>query len=211
VLVLHYHSALDPDSYLSEKVLIEVGARSLREPSSNREIRTILSEVFPDQPFSGKPFYVPTVEPMRTFLEKAFLLHEEFLKPKEKIRHNRLSRHLYDLEKLMDTEHAKSALSDYDFYKSIVDHRMKFNAIRGIDYSMHEPSQINFIPPAAIIGQWESDYLAMRTSMIYGEAHDFKVLIQRLLELRNRFRLILLSEDVLNTLTKLKIDKRSSV
>lgn len=208
VLVLLYHSALEPDPYLSEKVLIEIGARSLREPSSNREIKTILSEVFPDQSFSGKAFSIPTVEPRRTFLEKAFLLHEEFLKPREKIRHNRLSRHLYDLERLMDTEHANAALSDYDFYKSIIDHRAKFNAIRGMDYSGHEPSHINFIPPAAIIGQWESDYLAMRGSMIYGDAHDFKFLIQRLHELQNRFRLILLSDQVLSTLTKLKIDRK---
>lgn len=208
VLIIQYHSALEPDPYLSERVLIEIGARSLREPSSHREIKTILSEVFPDQSFSGKAFSIPTVEPRRTFLEKAFLLHEEFLKPQEKIRHNRLSRHLYDLEKIMDTEHANAALSDYDFYKSIIDHRMKFNAIRGMDYAGHEPSQISFIPPTAIIGQWESDYMAMRNSMIYGDAHDFKVLIQRLHELQSRFRLILLSKEMVNTLSMLKIDRK---
>jgi len=97
VLLLGYHSCLDnnPDAYIAERVLIEIGARSLREPSSSREIKTILNEVFPDQAFSGNPFKILTVEPKRTMLEKAFLLHEEFQKPADKIRDLRLSRHLY--------------------------------------------------------------------------------------------------------------------
>lgn len=110
VLMLTYHSAFKPDEYIAEKVLIEIGARSLREPSAEKNIQTILYEAFPDSPFSGIPFTVQTVKPMRTFLEKTFLLHEEFSKPGEKIRHDRLSRHLYDLERLMDTEHATAAL-----------------------------------------------------------------------------------------------------
>jgi len=192
MLELVYHSALEPNPYIAaDKVIIEIGGRSLREPSSNREIKTILHEVFPTQAFSGKPFSVSTVDPMRTLLEKAFLLHEEFSKPPEKVRHDRLSRHLYDLEKLMDTEYAAAALNDYDFYTSIVDHRMKFNPIRGLDYSGHAPSRINFIPPDAIIGKWEADYIAMRQSMIYGDTHEFAVLIQRLHELQGHFRLLL--------------------
>lgn len=207
VLVLGYHSALDPDVYIAGRVLIEIGARSMREPSANREIKTIMHEVFPDQSFSGTVFLVETVEPKRTFLEKAFLLHEEFLKPPERIRHDRLSRHLYDLERLMDTEHAAAALDDYDFYTSIIDHRQKFNQIRGMDYSLHVPSHINFIPPDALIKQWENDYAAMRQSMIYGQAHEFSILIQRLHKLLNRFRLVLLTEEITNRSEELKIDK----
>ncbi|ATA76304.1 hypothetical protein CGC47_01180 [Capnocytophaga canimorsus] len=44
--------------------------------------------------FTEDSFLVPSVNPERTFLEKIFLLHEEFQKPKEKMRVNRLSRHL---------------------------------------------------------------------------------------------------------------------
>ena len=188
VLELGYHSALEPDTYITDWVLIEIGARSLREPSSDREIRTILYDVFPGQPFAGAPFQVPTVDPKRTFLEKAFLLHEEFRKPAEKIRTNRLSRHLYDLEKLMDTDHAVAALSDRAFYSSIVDHRQKFNAIRGLDYAFHAPAHIDFIPPESVIGQWQADYIEMRRSMIYGESLEFPLLISRLRELHQRFR-----------------------
>lgn len=196
VLEFGYHSALEPDAYITDWVLIEIGARSLREPSSGREINTLLKDVFTGQPFVGHPFLVPTVDPKRTFLEKAFLLHEEFKKPEEKIRSARLSRHLYDLEKLMDTEHAAAALADHHFYSSIVDHRQKFNAIRGLDYTFHAPAHIDFIPPAAVIGQWQVDYTEMRRSMIYGESIEFSLLMERLQELLQRFRKMQLEDSL---------------
>lgn len=206
VLELGYHSALVPDAYIAERVLIEIGARSLREPSSNREIKTILYEAFPDQPFSGVPFGVSAVDPKRTFLEKAFLLHEEFSKPIEKIRHHRLSRHLYDLERLMDTQHATAAMEDEAFYAVIIEHRQHFNAIRGLDYSFHAPEHITFIPPDEVIGQWEADYATMRRVMIYGASHEFPALMQRMLELLNRFRYMHLPQHVLVRMKELKID-----
>lgn len=210
VLVLGYHSCVDDrDEYIAEKVLIEIGARSLREPSSLREIKTILSEVYPEQPYSGKPFKVLTVEPHRTMLEKVFLLHEEFLKPQEKIRHERLSRHLYDLEKLMDTTHGKTALNDDDFYYSIIKHRQEFNAIRKLDYSFHGYARIDFIPPKDIIGKWEADYRDMRVNMIHDEnALQFDALIQRLKELRGRFRAKVHSTELKDKMVELKIDSK---
>jgi Nucleotidyl transferase AbiEii toxin, Type IV TA system len=78
VLELGYHSALVADAYIAERVLIEIGARSLREPSSNREIKAVLYEAFPDQPFAGEPFQIPTVDPKRTFLEKVFYCMKNF-------------------------------------------------------------------------------------------------------------------------------------
>lgn len=101
------------------------------EPSENREINSILSAAFPDQAFSTEPFGISTVLPQRTFLEKIFLLHEEFSQDTPKIRIDRLSRHLYDLEKLMDTEYGKAALSNTELYMGIVTHREKFNHSEG--------------------------------------------------------------------------------
>jgi hypothetical protein len=69
------------------------------------------------------------IEPRRTFLEKVFLLHEEFLKLMEHIRHERMSRHLYDLERLMDTVHGKEALADTTLYNNIVAHRKNLTCL----------------------------------------------------------------------------------
>jgi hypothetical protein len=129
---------------------------------------------------------VPVVNPERTFLEKIFLLHEEFQKPQEKIRVNRLSRHLYDIEKLSQTEFAQIALRDNELYRTIVAHRKKFTAISGIDYQNHNPVNINFLPPADVINKWETDYNGMLESMIYGDKLNFREIIERLSELQKQ-------------------------
>ena len=191
-MVVELHTKLVTESlpYLLPQVLIEIGARSLKEPFENRKINSFVSKNFSDKDFADSFITIPTVLPKRTFLEKAFLLHEEFQKQVEQTRVDRLSRHLYDLEKLMDTEHCKEALNDFELYQSIVNHRQKFNTVRRLDYSNHQPAQINFIPPNDIIKKWEKDYLKMQENMIYGESLKFDALIERLEELKLRFRSI---------------------
>lgn len=187
-LILRYDSLLDPLAYIQSEVQIEVSGRSLRERWSNRPIRSFIDSTFPDQPFASPAFEVPTVEPRRTFLEKAFLLHEEFLKPAEKIRSRRMSRHLYDLEVLMDTEHGLAALEDEALYHSIIEHRAVFNRLPGVDYKSHARETISFLPPYTVIGIWESDYNSMRETMFYGNTKSFPAIMERLKELRERFR-----------------------
>lgn len=186
IIEIHYNSVVDPSAYLPQKVLIEISSRSLMEPTEKREINSILSVNFPKLNFATDSFKIPTVLPQRTFLEKIFLLHEEFSQTPEKIRINRLSRHLYDLEKLMDTKHGVTALQDKDLYNNIVTHREKFNPLKGLDYANHNPDKIKIIPPDKVIKEYERDYTEMTKFMIYGEALTFDRLIKRISELQTR-------------------------
>lgn len=56
---------------------------------------------------------------MQYLYKKAFLLNEEF--QKEKPHSRRMIRHIYDLEKLMDTNYGKAAMEDTALYQAIVD------------------------------------------------------------------------------------------
>ncbi len=188
VLELGYKSLTSDANYLKPKVLIEISARSMIEPHEKREIKSIIGGTFPQQNFTDSPFAIPLVVPSRTFLEKAFLLPEEFQKPIAQIRVNRLSRHLYDLDRLSQTEHAVAALADTELYKSIIAHRERFNLLKGVDYSLHHPHKLNFIPPEEVTQAWESDYKTMQESMIYGETKSFSDLIADLGKLQSRFR-----------------------
>ena len=189
IIICSYKSVLNPlpSSYIKDRVVLEVGARSLVEPCSKRSIISILDSIYLKRFYAGNPFTVQTVLPKRTFLEKAFLLHEEFLKPDEKIHHDRKSRHLYDLERLMDTTHGHDALKDIALFKSIVKHREKFN-LQKFDYTTHFPLTIDFIPRERFLKAWENDYINMTENMIYGKTLQFEKLISRLVELRERFR-----------------------
>ncbi len=186
VIEIHYNSVIDTSEYLPQRVLIEVSSRSLMEPIEKRKINSILSDNFSQQSFATDHFVIATVLPQRTFLEKIFLLHEEFSQDKEKIRIDRLSRHLYDLEKLMDTEHGIEALKNSALYNSIVAHREKFNPLRGLAYANHIPGKISIIPPDEVLKNYERDYEAMTSFMIYGEPLKFNHLMKRMLELQKR-------------------------
>jgi predicted nucleotidyltransferase component of viral defense system len=186
IIEIYYNKLTETDTYLKPGVLVEVGSRSLKEPFTQRTFGTFVSEIYKDNPFTDKPITIPVVNPERTFLEKIFLLHEEFQKPFDKIRVERLSRHLYDIEKLSQTEYAEIALQNTELYNTIVKHRSKFNAISGIDYTKYNPKNIIIIPPDAIIKKWKTDYEEMKGSMIYDNPLSFEELIQRLGELQKR-------------------------
>lgn len=190
IIEIYYNKLTETDTYLKPGVLVEVGSRSLKEPFTQRTFGTFISEIYTDNPFTDKPITIPIVNPERTFLEKIFLLHEEFQKPFDKMRVDRLSRHLYDIEKLCQTEYAEIALQDRELYNTIVRHRGKFTAISGIDYAKHNPENIKFIPPDSIIKMWKADYEEMKGSMIYVNPLDFDQLINRLTELQKRINAI---------------------
>jgi len=186
IIEIYYPKLTEKDTYLKPGVLVEVGCRSLIEPFTGRSFRTMVAEKYEGQPFADDLITIPVVNPERTFLEKIFLLHEEFQRPVEKIRVDRLSRHLYDIEKLSQTAHATSALEDRKLYNIIVEHRSKFSQLSGVDYANHQPGNIRFIPPDELLNLWEADYTQMRENMIYGEALDFGTLIERLTVLQNQ-------------------------
>jgi predicted nucleotidyltransferase component of viral defense system len=186
IIEIYYNKLTEGDPYLKPGILVEVGSRSLKEPYTLRTFGTFVSETYKDNLFADSPITIPVVNPERTFLEKIFLLHEEFQKPLRRLRVERLSRHLYDIEKLTQTEYAEIALSDKELYNTIVQHRSKFTAISGIDYNNHNPARINFIPPDVILKKWEADYDQMKSSMIYGQPLKFDELLKRLIDLQKR-------------------------
>ncbi len=187
---VYYPSLTKSLTYIQPKVLIEVGSRSLIEPFNERSFKSFIGEYFNGRVFSDQNIIIPTVNPQRTFLEKVFLLHEEFQRPIEQIKVERKSRHLYDLEKLMDTEFALAAIQNKELYHIIVEHRRKLTAIRGIDYDNHSPDMINPIPPDALIAEWQKDYLIMQQSMLYKPSLTFDQLIDRIKELKLRINKI---------------------
>ena len=75
----------------------------MSEPYEERQINSLIEETFPEED-NETGTTIKTVTPSRTFLEKALLLSEEL--QKDEPRTMRMSRHLYDLDRLMDTDYA---------------------------------------------------------------------------------------------------------
>jgi len=186
-IALNYKSLTDHIDYIQPRILIEISSRSLRDPNENKLIQSLIGEQYPDLFFADKKINIPTVLPSRTFLEKIFLLHEEFQKPLTiKIRSDRMTRHLYDISKLMGTHHEEEALSNEELYRNIVKHREMLTKLLWVNYLNHKPGTIDFIPPPRVIQEWKKDYEKMRESMFYGHTDSFEDLISNLKDLRYR-------------------------
>jgi len=186
IIEVEYLSLFDDITYIKRKVIVEVGGRSMSEPLQSVKLQSMMDGVFPNEDFTERPFEVQAVIPQRTFIEKICLLHEEFAKPKEYIRTERLSRHLYDLVKMTDTPIAEKALADKQLYNSVIEHRRIFIGLKGFDYSTLTPKTINIIPPEYIIEFWKADYETMQNTMIYGESLPFDKLIDKTKQINDK-------------------------
>lgn len=187
-LFVSYDSIVSRSGYLKENVVVEVGSRSQLEPSEKRELNSLLAEAFPEGSFIQSPLALTAISPKRTFLEKLILLHEEFTKPHDQIRNERMSRHLYDIERLMDTEYGVDAIKDTELMKSIIAHRKLFTPIKEVDYDSLDLKKLSFIPPDDLLSIWEKDYNTMRGEMFYGESLEFPKILSRLKELSDRIK-----------------------
>ncbi|MGB1017775.1 MAG: nucleotidyl transferase AbiEii/AbiGii toxin family protein [Chitinophagales bacterium] len=190
IIEIYYPNVISqPSEYVLPRVQVEIGCRSLREPFTTQSFGSLVDEEYENKAFAAPLFEVPTVNPERTFLEKIFLLHEEFHRPIEKIRVNRLSRHLYDVYHLIASGIAERAINDKELYETIVMHRHKFSRVGGVDYNLHNPKTLNPIPIKDITDAWEADYATMREEMIYeNNAPSYKQLIENLKVLRNQLQ-----------------------
>jgi len=186
VLVMEYESILSVrNQYLPPAVKIEVSCLGMREPFETKRICSIVGDCFPNEDDENVT-EVATVLPSRTFLEKAFLLNEEF--QRKTPRYQRMSRHLYDLEKLMDTHFAHDALTNNDLYDAIIAHRARFYHVGGVNYDLDKKSEIDFVPKNELADRFRSDYEQMQHTFIYGKSLDFDAMMSRLKMLRERFR-----------------------
>lgn len=192
IIEIYYPNLItQPSEYVLPRVQIEIGCRSLREPFSVQTFGALVDEVYADRDFKEPFFQVPTVNPERTFLEKIFLLHEEFHRPQEKMRVDRLSRHLYDVYQLSKAGVSDKAINDKELYETIVAHRYKFARIGGVNYNNHNPKTLNPVPPPELMDNWEKDYAKMLEDMIYEEEKPtFADLIENLNILRMQLQML---------------------
>ena len=188
VIEVEYDSAIGEHTYLRHVVKLEVGGRSMHEPVMEHEILSMIAERLPESVFAEETFRILAVVPERTFLEKVMLLHEEFAKPLADVRTERMSRHLYDLYRMMQTDIAGRALGDTSLYHSVLEHRRKFIGLKGFDYDTLQPATLSLEIPEEIVPQWKSDYERMCRTMIYGETPTWNELMVAMKELQERVR-----------------------
>ncbi len=190
IIFVEYPSLYSSNApYAIPTVKIEISVLSMEEPYEMKFISSLIQQTYKDEDVDSDIVQtIKTVSPARTFLEKAFLLCEEYQRKEEPPRTYRMSRHFYDLEKLSHTIYADMALSDSKLYHDIVEHRKKFYHLGYVDYNKELPSSITIVPSEELIHKYEVDYNDMCSSFIYGETLTFADLLKFLETLQERFR-----------------------
>ena len=188
VITITYHSLYEISPYIKNTVKIEISGRSMVEPIEKKAINAAIDAHFPKAPFAEKPFEVNAVIPERTFLEKVFLLHEEF--KKDVVRVERMSRHIYDLAMMMNSKEqiADRAIHNEALYQAVLEHRRKFIGLKGFNYDELYSDTLCIVPNEDIARQWKDDYKFMCEHMIYGEAPSFEELMDKLRTLNEQIR-----------------------
>ena len=173
--------------YIKPIAMLEVSSRSLIEPTSKAKVKSIIAQKFSNIETDIADTDIRTALPEKTFLEKVFLLHELFVTTRcQKAKHK--SRHLYDIERMMDKDFAIRAVNDDDLWNNINHHRARFNSVFGVDYNKDLRKEIKLTPPDEVIQLWEEDYLYMQKHMIYDKTSlSFDKLLVRMHELEKRF------------------------
>lgn len=180
VIYVEYEPTASIVSYIPPMVKIEVSGRSMAEPIEEVLIESFIDDAVPEATFAEPKFPVRAVMAKRTFLEKIFLLHEEFAKKEAQIRVDRMSRHLYDIHRMLHTPIAEEALRDQELYDTVIEHRKTFIGLKGFDYPTLAKSTLTFIPPESVYNAWKKDYETMQEEMIYGESLPFDAMIAEL-------------------------------
>ena len=178
---VNYQSLFDEVAYLPKRVLIEVSSRSLIEPNQEVAIKSMIDEHYSETDFAETEFVVNTTNPQKTFLEKLILLHEEFQKPQEKIRHLRMSRHFYDIGQILDSEYGQAAIKNTALFENIIAHRRVLTPMKTTDYNTLTIENLSIVPPVTILENFKADYKEMQNSMIYGESLDFDILLETII------------------------------
>jgi hypothetical protein len=185
IILLDYASLTEiKNEYTKAQIKIEIGVRAMMEPHENRPVSSLLSQHLNTNETIG----VSTVLPQRTFWEKAFLLHELFQRPVEKMEIARMSRHWYDLHYLVNGGFATQAMQDTALYGAIRNHRKIFTKVPGVEYDTLSPKDFGLFPPKDKESDWNSDYKKMIESYIYRNAPSLELLSGSIKELIEEFK-----------------------
>jgi len=174
-----------PVGYVKRSVRMEIGARSDDWPATEGTITSFVAEQFPSS-FGNRSCNVNTLAAERTFWEKAMLLHEEHFRAPEKPLPRGLSRHYYDLYRLVEAGVAERAIEDTGLFERVVEHRRIFFGRGWIDYSTMVRGKLLLMPSEKRIEEWHDDYQNMQ-QMFFTDPPSFDQLLSPIRAFEHRF------------------------
>lgn len=181
-LLLQYPSVSDQDRYIRPAVKIEAGAKSALDPHTPIVVRPYVADDL--QSFDLAVPNVTTVDPVRTFWDKVLILHSlrRSFEDRGSLRGGgqRISRHYYDVDRILRTETGHRAAEDKAMADDCVRYERMFFRRAGQDSA--GSGSFALVPPPAMLDLLRSDYQAMAV-MIFGDVPPFDSVIASIVAL----------------------------
>ena len=172
------------EGYVRPAVKIESGAKSALDPNQPAIVKPYVADVLADLELSVPE--VRTVVAERTFWDKIVILHglRQWFDARGALRGGgqRISRHYYDVYRLLDSDVGRAASRDLALGVDCVRHaRMFFNS-PDLNLATAAPGSFTLSPSPEMATQLTRDYAAM-AGMIFGNAPTLEEVLGQIAEL----------------------------
>jgi len=178
-LKIDYPSVVEASPYYPSSVKIESGAKSALDPHAPQTISPYLSDDLSD-PKAGAVPGVVTIDVERTFMDKVLILHGmpfHFAATGQLRGDGRMSRHYYDIHRLMAAPVGAKACADAALITDCVRHSRMFFHRANDGLESAAPGSFRLQPTEEMIAPLARDYAAMST-MIFGDIPDFREVLE---------------------------------
>jgi hypothetical protein len=179
LLVSYPTVSTEGHDYVKPTVKIEAGAKSALDPHRPASIQPYIAD---DMPSAN--FVVPgvvTIDAERTFWDKVVILHglRRWHDNRGALRQqgNRISRHYYDIYKLIHSPVGRNAATDRALALDCARHALMFFNSPDLDLLNARPGSFSITPTTGMVDALRRDYQAM-LGMIFGELPEFADVLQ---------------------------------
>ena len=187
-LLLWYPTAAAAgNDYIRRAIKIESGAKSALDPHAPVTVRPFIVDDLASGDLNVRN--VTTVDPSRTFWDKVVILHglRRWFERRSELKGGgqRVSRHYYDVFRLLASEPGRRAANDLEMAQDCVRHAKMFFNRPDFDLASAVPGSFTLTPHDGMTEILEKDYEAM-SGMIFGTIPPFNGVMASIAELEQR-------------------------
>jgi len=187
-LLLWYPTATaEGNAYIRRAIKIESGAKSALDPHASVVVKPYIADDLPNLDLAVGN--VTTVDPSRTFWDKVIILHglRRWWDRRGELRGGgqRVSRHYYDVYRLLASETGRKASGDMEMAEDCVRHARMFFNRPDLDLASAVPGSFALTPHDGMLADLRRDYEAM-SSMVFGPIPTVDEVVEAIAELEQR-------------------------
>jgi hypothetical protein len=177
----------DGNAYIRRAIKIESGAKSALDPHAPVVVKPYIADDLPNLNLAVGN--VTTVDPSRTFWDKVIILHglRRWWDRRGELKGGgqRVSRHYYDVYRLLASETGRKATGDAAMAEDCVRHARMFFNRPDLDLASAVPGSFALTPHDGMLADLRRDYEAM-SGMIFGPIPNVDAVVAGIEELEQR-------------------------